>query len=83
MILIILAPKAGNRARERQRFKRIQTAEALAPQGGKILTIMMLFIFSDLLGETNQNLISQILFFCITCFSHLALITCTTRLKEF
>ena len=31
MILIILAPKAGHRARERQRFKRIQAAEALAP----------------------------------------------------
>ena len=39
-----------------------------------------LFIFSDLLGKTKQNLISQILFFCITCFGHLALITCSTRL---
>ena len=28
---MILAPKAGHRARERQRFKRIQAAEALAP----------------------------------------------------
>ena len=36
MILIILAPKAGHRARERQRFKRIQAAEALAP-GAKYL----------------------------------------------
>ena len=32
-----------------------------------------LFIFSDLLGKTNQNLIPQILFFCITCFGHVAL----------
>ena len=42
-----------------------------------------LFIFSDLLGKPKQNLISQILFFCITGFSHLALITCSIRLEQF
>ena len=42
-----------------------------------------LFIFSDLLGKPKRNLISQILFFCITCFSHLALITCSVRLEQF
>ena len=41
------------------------------------------FIFSDLLGTPNQNLKSQILFFCITCFDHPALITCSIRLERF
>ena len=74
MILIILAPKAGHRARERQRFKRIQAAEALAP--GEKYWQSWCFVYFLRPSWRNKSK-SQILFFCITCFGHLALITCS------
>ena len=42
---------------------------------------MMLCLFSQTSRQNKTK--PQILFFCITCFCHLAMITCSTRLKWF
>ena len=45
---------------------------------------MMLCLFSQtFLANQPKPHVSQTLFFCITCFSHLALITCSIRLEQF
>ena len=48
------------------------------------MSIMMLCLFSQtfLANQTKTSYVSQILFFCITCFGHLALITCSIRLEH-
>ena len=49
------------------------------------MSIMMLCLFSQtfLANQNKTSYLNFFLFFCITCFSHLALITCSTRLNDF